>query len=86
MADKMDLYKEILSHALASGGVKITFSSEHPNIQQIVEGTCYNALQKIKAVIEDDSLEDEECFMKIEQIICVLEEIGSSGGTRHDFG
>ena len=83
---EMDLYKEILSNALANGEVKITFSGRDPDIQQIVEGTCYNALQKIKTIIQNDSLEDRECFMKIEQIVCVLEEIGSSGGGRHDFG
>ena len=39
-----------------------------------------------KAVIHDDSLTDNECFMKIEEIICVFEALGSNGGTRHDFG
>ena len=41
---------------------------------------------KIKAIIEDDSLEDKECFRKIEEIVCAFEEIGSNGGSRHDFG
>ena len=80
----MELYKEILAYALTSGQITITFPDMDP--AQIVEGTCYQALQKIKAIIEDDSLEDHECFMKIEEIVCVLEEIGSSGGSRHDFG
>ena len=43
----------------------------------------FEALQKIKALIEDDGLSDFEC---VEEIICVLEEIGSLGGGRHDFG
>lgn len=47
---------------------------------------CYQALKKIKAIIDDDSLDDKECFMRIEEVICVLEEVGSGGGTRHDFG
>ena len=37
-------------------------------------------------VIEDDSLEDDECFMKIEEIVCAFENLGSGGGNRHDFG
>ena len=40
---------------------------------------------KIKAVIEDDSLTDETCFAKIEEIVCILESVGSGGGSRHDF-
>ena len=44
-----------------------------------------SALQ-IKAIIEDDRLNDSECFQKIEEIIRAFEEIGSGGGIRHDFG
>jgi len=82
----MDLYKEILAHALANEELRITFPALQLNAAQIVESACYQALEKIKAVIHDDSLTDGECFMKIEEIICVLEQMGSSGGSRHDFG
>ena len=27
-----------------------------------------------------------DVFEKIEEIVCLLEELGSSGGNRHDFG
>ena len=80
----MELYKEILAHALAYGEVRVIFPELDP--AQIVESACYQALQKIKAIIADDSLEDVDCFMKIEQIICALEGVGSNGGSRHDFG
>lgn len=82
----MELYKEILARALMSGEIQITFSGQKPDISKMIEGKCYKALQKIKAIIEDDSLEDKECFMKIEEIVCVFEEIGSNCGSRHDFG
>ena len=81
----MDLYKEILAHALTYGEVKITFPDQNCDLAKIVEGECYQALQKIKAIIQDDSLTDEECFLKIEEIVCVLESVGSGGGFRHDF-
>ena len=81
----MDLYKEILSHALMQGEVTITFPGNTCDITKIVEGECYQALQKIKAIIQDDSLTDIECFVKIEEIVCVLESVGSNGGFRHDF-
>ena len=82
----MELYKEILAHALTYGQVQIIFPGQEPNISKIVEGECYKTLKKIKAIIEDDSLEDKECFMKIEQIVLAFEEMGSNGGIRHDFG
>ena len=81
----MDLCKEILAQALTYGEVKITFGGDC-NPSEIVESVCYRALEKIKAIVQDDSLDDPECFEKIEQIVCVLESIGSGGGFRHDFG
>ena len=66
----MELYKEILAHALMYGEVRITLQNPKADISRIVEGTCYKALEKIKAIIEDDSLEDRECFVKIEEIVC----------------
>lgn len=82
----MELYKEILAHALTHGQVQVTFSGENADVAEIVEGTCYKALQRIKTIIEDDRLTDKECFMKIEKVVCIFEEIGSNGGNRHDFG
>ncbi len=82
----MELYKEILAHALTYGKIQINFPGYEPDLSRIIEGECYKALERIKAIIEDDSLEDKECFMKIEEIVCVLEEIGSGGGSRHAFG
>ena len=82
----MELYRELLIHALMRGEIQISISNEEVEISKIVEGKCYRALQKIKAIIDDDSLEDEECFQKIAEIICVLEDIGTNGGNRHDFG
>ena len=82
----MELYKEILAHALAYETVQINITGWQADVSRIVEMECYKALQKIKAVIEDDSLEDRECFMKIEEIVCVFEALGSDGGGRHDFG
>lgn len=72
----MELYKEILAKVLATKEVKITFSDLQIDPKEIVEMQCYQALQKIKAVIQNDSLTDNECFMKIEEIICAFEALG----------
>ena len=42
-------------------------------------------LQKIKMILQDESLDDESCFLKIEEIVSAFEKIGSDGGARHDF-
>ncbi len=82
----MEIYKEILVHALARENMSVTFPQLQIDPVQIVESACYRALQKIKAAIEDDSLTDKDCFLKIEEIISSLEEIGVCGSSRHDFG
>ena len=52
----------------------------------IIQDRCYQVLCRIKGILEDETLEDPQCFLKIEEIVCALEEIGSDAGLRHDFG
>lgn len=82
----MEMYAEILARYLAQEKAQIIFPDLKLNAQEIVEMECYQALQKIKAAVEDDSLEDEACFRRVEAILSALEELGSVGGVRHDFG
>lgn len=83
----MELYEEILCHVLANEKVQVSFPElVNTDITKIVELECYKALAKIKAIIEDDALADSECFQQIEVIVCAFEELGSGGGSRHDFG
>lgn len=79
----MDLYSEILIHILHREEMYVTFPNLKICVNEIIGTECYRALQKIKAIIENDSLDDFKC---VEQIVCVLEDIGSDGGNRHDFG
>ena len=82
----MDLYQEILTQVLAQETMQITFPNLHIDAKEIVEMECYRALLNIKNILEDDSLDDAACFQKIEEIVCTFEDLGSSGGSRHDFG
>ena len=82
----MELYREILAKILFEKEVKVSFEGLSVDVEKLVEMECYRAMQRIKAIIEDDRLSDNACFEKIEEIVCVFEELGSSGGTRHDFG
>ena len=74
----LELYKEILlKHLLAL----------NPGIDtgKIVSDASYTALERIQRILRDESLDDKTCFMKIEKIISVFEEIGSNCGNRHDY-
>lgn len=73
----MQLNQEMLIYLLKREGF---------DLQRDFDNECYRALAKIREVLRDDTLEDEECFMRIERIITIYEEMGSGGGTRHDFG
>jgi len=81
-----DLFADILTQAIATGEIQISCSGMDRTIAEVVEGECFQTIKKIKAIIDDDSLDDRDCFCKIEEIICALEGIGSNGGNRHDFG
>lgn len=52
------------------------------NADEIADSSAINILDKIKQIINDDSLTD---FGAIEKIVCVLEENNISCGTRHNF-
>ena len=82
----MDLYLEMLREVLYKETVQVTFPNLTVNQTELLNSIAYRALRKIRDIVRDDSLRDEECFQQIEAIVCVLESIGSSGGNRHDFG
>ncbi len=82
----MELYKEILVEVLSRERAEVRFPGLEMDAEKMVETVCYRALCRIRDIIRDDSLSDKECFHKIEEIICTLEELGSDGGDRHDFG
>lgn len=82
----MELYKELLISILKDEDVEVRFSNLCIDVNKILELHAYKALKAIKEVLEDDRLDDKECFHKIEEIVCIFEELGSGGGSRHDFG
>ena len=84
----MELYEEILLNALRNErtNVEITFPNLTIDAEKIVGAASYGALIGIQHILKDDSLSDEDCFRKIEEIVRVFERLGSSCGNRHDFG
>ena len=79
----MDLYQKILTGLLADyPKAKTEFPDLFMNENEIVEEKCRKTLQKIKAVIEDDSFEKPDSITKIEEIIWRLEDLVSAAGIR----
>ena len=78
---------EILSRMVAdkhrSGGLHIVLDR---GTAEKLESDCMAALGKIRAVLADDSLDDPECFERIERIVSEMEGLGIDCGARHDFG
>ena len=80
----MDLWQEMLCEMAAGGGEEVRFP-QLSDVEGLLEKRCYQALSEIKMILDDDSLSDRACFFKIEAIVRVFEEMGSDGGSRHDF-
>ncbi|MBR2047927.1 MAG: hypothetical protein IJ960_04945 [Oscillospiraceae bacterium] len=79
----MELYQQMILHGLEQGNIVLALS---PEMERWMKDSTYQALCRIRDVVRDDSLSDEACFAQVEEIICALEQLGSDGGFRHDFG
>ena len=66
----MELYRKILADYYARYG----YLEEFVDGTAIVRDRCYQALCQIKAVLEDDRLEDPVCFERIERIVEIFED------------
>ncbi len=81
-----EFLQHIFVRALITGEIQIHFDGVGATIAEVIEGKCYQTLQKIREILDDHTLSDESCFASIEKIVCEFERLGSDGGSRHDFG
>lgn len=81
----MELYNEILVKILEDDKSKV-IDDIKMSADQMVEMKCYITLLHIKEILDNHELDDKECFMAIEKIVCLFEELGSGLDYRHDFG
>ncbi len=82
----MTLYYDMLCKILETEEFEIFLPKWNMKAEEILEIKSYQALNEIKKILENDSLDDFECFDRIEKIISVFEMIGSGITGRHDFG
>ena len=81
----MELYQAVLCQILKEQPMEITFPNLQLDLNKVIEGRCYQALCQIKSVLANGASDDAECFAKIEEIVCLLEDLGIDVGNRHDF-
>lgn len=82
----MELYAEMLTKILAGTSMEIRFPDLDKELPELLRSAEHIALYRIKEIVEDDSIDDEECFERIELIMETLEEAGILCVNRHDFG
>lgn len=82
----MELYRDILVRLMERETIQVTFPQLRADPAEMVERLCYVALKRIKEILEDDSLDDPTCLMRIEEIVCTIEKLGSSCKGRHELG
>ena len=82
----MEFYQEILVRMLERGQLELHFKNLNIDATEIVKLGCYQILEKIRAVLCDESLDDPVCFLKIDAMVCIFEAFGGDCGNRHDFG
>ncbi len=80
----MELWQQIFCNMLQNEEMEIRFP-QAPDMVDMLNSRCYRLLEKIHYIIKDGCVSDEECFMKIEEILVAFEDMGISGGDRHDF-
>lgn len=83
----MDFYESIIHGFSEKLRTAVTPSDEEKQslLAELMNNAACQALEKIRRVLDDDRLDDQECFWRIEEIVKIYEEIGSNAGTRHDF-
>ena len=79
----MDILMRVLAEKLEKGEIKLEIDRE---VIAEIEKECMEVLGRIRAILADESVEDPECFERIEQIVCAMESIGLNCGSRHDYG
>ena len=54
-------------------------------VKELFDTECYRLLKKIKEIIDDERVDDDECFWRIEEIVSAFEDFGIYCDGRHDF-
>lgn len=83
----MDFYESMVNGFMENIRAVAGFQKEDFErwAMELMKDAACQALEKIRDVLDDDRLDDPNCFQRIEEIVKIYESIGSNGGSRHDF-
>lgn len=83
----MDFYESIINSFSEKLRAAVTPGDEERQslLAELMNSAACRALEDIRKVLDDDRLDDQTCFWRIEEIVKIYESIGSDGGSRHDF-
>lgn len=65
----MDLYKEILINILKDNDIEITFKGIEFDYNKLLENKSYVALNEIKKILANDTIDNANCLKKIQEIV-----------------
>ena len=74
----MTLYEEILWGCLRDIPVQVTFPNLTVNPSDLVEMKSFLAIERIRDILEQEELTDQDCAMQIRYVIYTLEAEGIS--------
>lgn len=77
----MDLYKEILVNFLVE---RCAYPEKGLDAKELLSLECYQLIEKIRDILADDTMNDPECYRKIEALVTLYDHLGGCGN-RHDF-
>ena len=79
----MSFTQDMLIKLFSEYSMTISITGLEPErIAEIALSRATKALTKIQTILANDAFSDFDC---IEAIVRVMEELGSDGGSRHDF-
>lgn len=71
----MEFALKVLAKMLIDQGAQVTISCKEEALEQLMQDRCCQALREIRDVLADDTLEDPECFRRIERIVEIYGDI-----------
>lgn len=82
----MELQQALLLNLLSRYDLQVSFPDLDGSLSALADSQAINTLSQIQAILRDDTLDDPECFHRIEAIVSLLEGVGIDCEGRHDWG
>ena len=79
----MDFYESLLYNFSEKLRAAVTPSDEEKQslLAELMDSAACRTLEEIREVLDDERLDDQNCFKRIEEIVRLYEKLGSNGGS-----